>query len=661
MSYLVLARKWRPQDFEAITGQEHVTRTLTNAIEQDRVHHAFLFCGARGVGKTTAARVFARALNCAQGPTGNPCGQCDACVEIAKGRAVDVLEIDGASNRGIGEIRELREGIAYAPQRDRYKIYIIDEVHMLTTEAFNALLKTLEEPPSHVKFIFATTEPQKIPVTILSRCQRFDFKRIPQQVMVARLAEILSAEGITIAEGGLRLVARESEGSMRDALSLLDRIISFCGAEASYEQVAEVLGAADRTWLRDLVGAMLRRDGPEALAIVQGVFEFGTDLKQFTNDLVHYLRDIIVLGVAGEAGGALTDLADEERAVLMEIARAHAPEDLQRLLNVAVRTAERLTQASFPRLELEMAVVRMCQLRPLQPIDRLLARLEAIERHLESGAPLPPPGPGPSGGGGGGMTRSAHAPSQPSHTATPAPTARAAPAAPATPRMVSAAAATAVALAPEPQPQPAAMAAHETKPEAVAAPEAKPEAVAAHEAKPEAVAAPEAKPETEVGAEPEPQPAAEAPAQRAEDATGAPPPSPASPADAGRWEAFVDRVREAAPKLAGTLDHGQLLSVADGCLRVGFARGLKAQRATDQLADLRKALATHGPEVGLTAATVEVEAIDRAETSPYQLRQRRHQDKLEERRRTVEDHPTVKQVIERFGGTLTHINVFDEE
>ncbi|TNF36748.1 MAG: DNA polymerase III subunit gamma/tau, partial [Deltaproteobacteria bacterium] len=394
VSYLVLARKWRPQGFEAITGQEHVTRTLTNAIDQDRVHHAFLFCGARGVGKTSAARVFARALNCrrASGPTAEPCGECEACVEIAAGTSLDVFEIDGASNRGINEIRELRDGVAYAPQRDRFKIYIIDEVHMLTTEAFNALLKTLEEPPRHVKFIFATTEPHKIPVTILSRCQRFDFKRIPRATMVARLGEILAAEDVRIDEAGLRVVARESEGSMRDALSLLDRIISFCGKEATYEQVAEVLGVADRGWLAGLVQAALDGEVSEALGVVEGAFEFGLDLRQFATDLVHYLRDVIVLKVAGEKGG-LTDLSAEETRALVAIGQNRNVEDLQRLANIAIKTAERLAHANFPRLELEMAVIRMCSLRPLQPIGELVRRLEAIERHLASGAPLPDPPP----------------------------------------------------------------------------------------------------------------------------------------------------------------------------------------------------------------------------------------------------------------------------
>ncbi len=394
MSYLVLARKWRPQQFTDITGQSHVTRTLTNAIEQDRVHHAFLFCGARGVGKTTAARVLARALNCerSEAPTTTPCGECSSCKETAAGTALDVFEIDGASNRGINEIRELRDGIAYAPQRDRYKVYIIDEVHMLTTEAFNALLKTLEEPPAHVKFIFATTEPHKIPVTILSRCQRFDFKRIPLEIMMGRLKEILAAEKVAIADGGLRLVARESEGSMRDALSLLDRIISFCGAEASYDQVAEVLGVADRAWLARVITAVTEHDAPAALAVVAEAVSFGIDLRQFVGDLVHYVRDIIVLQVAGEQGG-LTDLSAEETKSLLELGQGQQPETLQRVVQVLVQTAERLVYANFPRLEVEMAVIRLCRMRSLVPVGQLVDRLQSIEAHLTAGAPLPPSRP----------------------------------------------------------------------------------------------------------------------------------------------------------------------------------------------------------------------------------------------------------------------------
>ncbi len=392
MAYLVLARKWRPKGFDAITGQEHVTRTLMNAIAQNRVHHAFLFCGARGVGKTSAARVLARALNCqaSDGPTASACGTCAACREIAAGTSVDVFEIDGASNRGIGEIRELRDGVAYAPQRDRFKVYIIDEVHMLTTEAFNALLKTLEEPPAHVKFIFATTEPHKIPVTILSRCQRFDFKRIPMPIMVGRLGEILEAEGVRIDPAGLRLVARESEGSMRDALSLLDRVISACGQEASLEAVSAVLGVADRAWLNRLLAAAFARDARAGLRIITEAFDFGVDLRKFTSDLVHHLRDLAMVQVAG--ADAPTELSPDEQGALAKLAAETSPEDVARLLRMAVETAERLVQASFPRLELEMLVIRMCRLHPVAPLDGLLQRLAELERRLtrgEGGGPPP--------------------------------------------------------------------------------------------------------------------------------------------------------------------------------------------------------------------------------------------------------------------------------
>ena len=271
MSYLVLARKWRPQLFDDLVGQEHVSRTLKNAITADRVHHAFLFTGARGVGKTSAARIFAKALNCQEGPTTQPCGVCPSCVEITNSRGMDVLEIDGASNTGVDDIRELRESIRYLPSQSRYKIFIIDEVHMLSINAFNALLKTLEEPPEHAKFIFATTEPHKIPITILSRCQRFDFKKIGLVPLQARLRTIADQENIEIADSGLAMIARSGGGSMRDALSTLDQAIAFCGNRVGDDELQSLLGLVSRALLLETIKAILERDPGELLALVQKV------------------------------------------------------------------------------------------------------------------------------------------------------------------------------------------------------------------------------------------------------------------------------------------------------------------------------------------------------------------------------------------------------
>ncbi len=280
MSYLVLARKYRPQTFEEIVGQEHVTRTLANAFAKGRVHHAFLFCGARGVGKTTAARVLAKALCCEHGPSSTPCGTCDACRTIADGTAVDYFEIDGASNNGVDDIRELRDGVRYQPAQLRRKIYVIDEVHMLSVAAFNALLKTLEEPPPHVTFIFATTEVHKIPVTILSRCQRYDFKLVPSSMLRAHVTGILEKEGIAAEPGAVALVAREAGGSVRDALSLLDQVIAYTGAETISEaRAADVLGVADRGLLGALLEAVLGHDARGALVAVDSALSRGVDVS----------------------------------------------------------------------------------------------------------------------------------------------------------------------------------------------------------------------------------------------------------------------------------------------------------------------------------------------------------------------------------------------
>src|SRR3954454_23632134 len=311
MAYLVLARKWRPQRFEDVVGQEHVTTTLRNAIAQQRIAHAFLFSGPRGVGKTTVARLLAKALNCEQSPTGEPCGVCSSCTEIAAGSALDVAEIDGASNTGVDNIRDLNENVRYRPASARFKIYIIDEVHMLSTAAFNALLKTLEEPPPHIKFIFATTEVQKLPQTVVSRCQRYEFKRIPIAALTERLAKIIADEQITATDAALFEIAREADGSLRDAQSLLDQVIVFAGKTIGEAEVRGALGVADRRVLHEVTDAILRRDPAPCLRAVDELYRYGYEVAQFCRDLVRQIRNLAVAGLYQDAS-MLTDLPDNE-------------------------------------------------------------------------------------------------------------------------------------------------------------------------------------------------------------------------------------------------------------------------------------------------------------------------------------------------------------
>ena len=388
MSYLVLARKWRPQFFDEVVGQQHVAQTLKNSIEQDRVAHAYLFCGARGVGKTSTARILAKALNCEEGPTSKPCLECDSCKEIDEGQSVDVFEIDGASNRGINEIRELREGVRYAPSRDRFKIYIIDEVHMLTTEAFNALLKTLEEPPDHAYFIFATTEPQKIPITILSRCQRFDFKRIGQEDIVEHLAGICEKEGLEVEREALQLIARQADGAMRDALSLLDQVIGFAGDEIDEEVVASILGVANREHLFEISASILERDAQEALRALDVVDRYGYDLQQFASELVTHLRDLTV-AAAVEEPAKVTDLTASEldeandQLEAMQVDGERRRQLLHRYFSVMAEGARKMTRSPYPKLIFEMTLVRLTDLEPLVELDLLVDRLEVLEGEFD--------------------------------------------------------------------------------------------------------------------------------------------------------------------------------------------------------------------------------------------------------------------------------------
>jgi DNA polymerase-3 subunit gamma/tau len=395
MGYLVLARKYRPRTFAELVGQEHVVRTLSNSISEGRLAHAFLFVGPRGIGKTSTARILAKALNCPKGPKADFNPDDDICKEIEEGRSLDVLEIDGASNRGIESIKELRESVPYAPARGKFKIYIIDEVHMLTTEAFNALLKTLEEPPAHVKFIFATTEVQKLPATILSRCQRFDLRRIPDPLICSHLQKIAEAEKIKISDEALVLLARQAEGGLRDAESALEQLVSFAGKNITLDHVLEVFGLAGPIETRALASAILAGDSTNALAKVHEFRARHRDPIRVAQDLARHFRNLLLLQIAPAEAEA--ELGKLEKQTLLALGNPPDQTHLLSLLEQLLESEHHLRLSLAREVALEILVLRLCEMRERVSLETILKKLAVpgAETRSESAASRPAPSPAP--------------------------------------------------------------------------------------------------------------------------------------------------------------------------------------------------------------------------------------------------------------------------
>lgn len=388
MSYTALYRKFRPQEFEDVKGQEHIVTTLKNQIKADRIGHAYLFCGTRGTGKTTMAKIFAKAVNCEHPVDGSPCGECAICKAIADGSSMNVIEIDAASNNGVDNIRQIREEVTYRPTEGRYKVYIIDEVHMLSAGAFNALLKTLEEPPSYVIFILATTEAHKIPITILSRCQRYDFHRISIDTIAGRLMDLMKEENVEVEEKAIRYVAKAGDGSMRDALSLLDQCIAFhLGETLTYENVLEVLGAVDTEIFSRLLRQIINKDITGAIATLDALVDEGREMGQMVTDFTWYLRNLLLMQSSDDMEEVL-DMSKEHIALLKEEAQLVKPEVLMRYIRIFSELGNQIKYASQKRILIEIAIIKLCKPQMEKDYESVMDRLASLEAKIANGIPV---------------------------------------------------------------------------------------------------------------------------------------------------------------------------------------------------------------------------------------------------------------------------------
>ena len=634
MDYQVSARKYRPGTFESVIGQPHVVQTLVNAIATKRIAHAFLFSGTRGVGKTTVARILAKALNCEQGPTGRPCETCANCREITQGTSVDVVEIDGASNTSVDDVREIRENVKFAPFRGHYRVYIIDEVHMLSNSAFNALLKTLEEPPSHVVFIFATTEIHKIPATILSRCQHYNFRRISKAEIMQQLKHVADREGLTIEARSLAALARASEGSMRDALSLLDQAVAFGGKALQHRDLETLLGSVPQEQVRAMVAAIRSQDSPAAVRVVAQLLDQGHDLRAYCSELVEHLRNLLVASVVPPGQGpqalhGLIDLSEEEIIQIIADAGTFTAEQLQDFFKIFSQTEDALRLSSHPRFALEVAAVRATRLSaggtaPAMSVPapaRLVASPKAVSQ--------PPAGPPP--------IRAAQpptSPSRPAPTAGPASTAPRAPAPSGSAKPLGSTPPGGNMPGPATGPSPASPAGSPAKPPA--------------------------KPIEASGSS---RPLPQKPARRPADDPALAKPAPVSGAPSAgppiqlNWEQLLERIENEHPSIAPFLAQGTLVSTDHESVTMGY------QKASNAFARINTE-ATRNLVAGLCSELagrkVRVSVIEMAEgqaTAPSMaqtrlVKEREQKQALLERTKT---HPLVKQALATFGGELVDV------